>query len=160
MQARAGCACAGPYAQHLLGISYDLAKQLEDGISQHEGLHTLTDKARKGSGGKEMLRPGFCRISFHYSATLEFITYVTDAGAIQCHVFLPLFYSCSHAGLMSRFVQYSQQIPVFITEWGYPTRTPPTMTPHPFTPIDLTLTLSANGGKGWLEALASLHLQP
>ena len=28
------------------------------------------------------------------------------------------FYSCSHAGLMSRFVQYSQQIPVFITEWG------------------------------------------
>ncbi len=79
VQARAGCACAGPYAQHLLGISYDLAKQLEDGISQHQGLRTLTDKARKGSGGKEMLRPGFCRVSFHYSATIEFITYVTEA---------------------------------------------------------------------------------
>lgn len=30
IQARGGCACAGPYGQSLLGISTDLAKEFEE----------------------------------------------------------------------------------------------------------------------------------
>ncbi len=38
IQARGGCACAGPYAQHLMGIDQDLAKKYEDLLMEDERL--------------------------------------------------------------------------------------------------------------------------
>lgn len=80
VQARAGCACAGPYAQWLLGIDLKLARELENCVlDDRTGLaELLTDKARRGSG-RELLRPGFVRISFHYSADDAMIDFVCAA---------------------------------------------------------------------------------
>lgn len=75
VQARAGCACAGPYAQWLLGIDLKLARELENCVlDDRTGLaELLTDKARRGAyclccclrcdgqcagSGRELLRPG------------------------------------------------------------------------------------------------------
>ena len=38
IQARGGCACAGPYAQHLLGIDKGLAKEYENMIIEDDRL--------------------------------------------------------------------------------------------------------------------------
>jgi hypothetical protein len=40
MQVRAGCSCAGPYAQSLLGIDYLLAKEYEAALLQGDEVYT------------------------------------------------------------------------------------------------------------------------
>lgn len=60
---RGGCACAGPYAQESLGISYDLAKSFEEALYQ----------------GQELYRPGFTRLNLPYFATEEEVDYILDA---------------------------------------------------------------------------------
>ena len=54
VQARAGCACAGPYAQSLLGLTPELT---------HE-FHVCLQKS-----GQEIFRPGFVRVSLHWTMT-------------------------------------------------------------------------------------------
>lgn len=56
VQARGGCACAGPYAQWLLGISPELSDDFEKGLEQT---------------AQEVLRPGFCRIGVHWAMSEE-----------------------------------------------------------------------------------------
>ncbi|KAL6047945.1 Aminotransferase, variant 2 [Balamuthia mandrillaris] len=65
IQARGGCACAGPYAQALLGIDYPLAKKLE--------------KMLLAKDEHEFVRPGFVRLNFHYAMTEKEVQYVIDA---------------------------------------------------------------------------------
>lgn len=48
VQVRAGCSCAGPYAEQLLGIEYALAKEFESALLQ----------------GDELVRPGVVRLNF------------------------------------------------------------------------------------------------
>ncbi|CEO98705.1 hypothetical protein PBRA_006819 [Plasmodiophora brassicae] len=55
VQTRGGCACAGPYAQRLMGIDDHLAKRFED---------ELLNKS-------EVVRPGFVRLNFSYFASEE-----------------------------------------------------------------------------------------
>eukprot|EP01051_Picozoa_sp_SAG22_P020723 SAG22_NODE_4304_length_1311_cov_1.489274_2_plen_149_part_00 len=50
IQSRGGCACAGPYGQAVLGIDQPTAKAFERALL----------------AGQELLRPGFCRLSFPY----------------------------------------------------------------------------------------------
>lgn len=70
IQARGGCACAGPYAHRLLGISAEDAAAIE--------AHLL-DKA-------EVLRPGFARVSLPYFASDAEIEYTISAlHAIATH---------------------------------------------------------------------------
>ena len=38
IQARGGCACAGPYAQHLMGMDQKLAKKYEDLLLEDDRL--------------------------------------------------------------------------------------------------------------------------
>ena len=62
IQSRSGCACAGPYALSLLGIDYDMAKNLESEL--------LADDVH------EYLRPGFVRLNFPYfmdEITFDFV---------------------------------------------------------------------------------------
>ena len=70
IQARGGCACAGPYAHRLLGLSPEDAAAIE--------AHLL-DKA-------EVLRPGFARVSLPYFASDAEIDYTLAAvHAVATH---------------------------------------------------------------------------
>ncbi|ETO36502.1 hypothetical protein RFI_00557 [Reticulomyxa filosa] len=63
IQSRGGCACAGPYALRLLGMS--------DPISCLELEEELFKK-------QEILRPGFTRINLHYLLTRRELQYIID----------------------------------------------------------------------------------
>lgn len=63
IQTRGGCQCAGPYATRLLGLAKDDILALEN---------ALIDK-------KEMLRPGFSRMSFPYFMDESELSYILDA---------------------------------------------------------------------------------
>ena len=64
IQARGGCACAGPYAQWLLGMTDEVTCAIND-ILNHTG-HII-------------LRPGFVRIGVHYTMTMDEVDYVVKA---------------------------------------------------------------------------------
>ncbi|MBS3770822.1 MAG: aminotransferase class V-fold PLP-dependent enzyme [Bacteroidales bacterium] len=76
IQARAGCSCAGPYGQKLLGISREKAEELRDLVAM----------------GKEGLRPGWVRVNFHYllgEEEFEYILQSIDFLAEKGKYFLP-----------------------------------------------------------------------
>ncbi|MDQ0192311.1 aminotransferase class V-fold PLP-dependent enzyme [Paenibacillus wynnii] len=71
IQARGGCACAGPYGHYLLGISKKLSSQIS------ETLNT----------GDQSERPGWVRISLHPIMTdLEVYTIVAAVRSIAHHI--------------------------------------------------------------------------
>ncbi len=63
IQARAGCACAGPYAHDLLGIGVEETAAYRRAVLE-------------GHGG---MRPGWSRISLHWTMSPEEIGYLSDA---------------------------------------------------------------------------------
>src|SRR5512137_1284794 len=78
IQSRAGCSCAGPYGHRLLGIDETTSEQYRDWV-------------RKGFQG---IKPGWCRVGFHYAmddADARFITDAVDFVAQLGHCFLPLY---------------------------------------------------------------------
>ncbi|XP_062180574.1 uncharacterized protein LOC133884969 [Phragmites australis] len=78
VQARAGCACAGPYGHRLLGITPARAKAIKSAVEL--GYHGV--------------RPGWTRVSLaHYTSMLEaeFVLDAMDFVASFGHRFLPLY---------------------------------------------------------------------
>jgi selenocysteine lyase/cysteine desulfurase len=78
IQSRAGCSCAGPYGHRLLGIDQPTSELYRDWV-------------RKGFQG---IKPGWCRVGFHYSMDdLEagFIMDAVEFVAAHGHRFLPLY---------------------------------------------------------------------
>ncbi|MEM1044139.1 MAG: aminotransferase class V-fold PLP-dependent enzyme [Bacteroidota bacterium] len=78
IQSRAGCSCAGPYAHRLLGIRLDRARQLL--ALSRDGVHGV--------------KPGWCRVGFHYTMDdaeadylIDAVRFVAEHGAR----FLPLY---------------------------------------------------------------------
>lgn len=63
VQARGGCACAGPYAHRLLGINQEASQALHDALR----------------AGEEMLKPGWVRLNFSYMMTDEKAAYIIDS---------------------------------------------------------------------------------
>ncbi|MCR4267159.1 aminotransferase class V-fold PLP-dependent enzyme [Nitratireductor sp. ZSWI3] len=63
IQARGGCACAGPYAHHLLGIDEQQSRTLLESIR----------------AGNEMEKPGWVRLNFSYLMTDEKADLVVEA---------------------------------------------------------------------------------
>lgn len=63
IQARAGCSCAGPYGHQLLGLDVVLTARYRDAIAQ-------------GFAG---LRPGWVRVSFHWTMSETERDYLIDA---------------------------------------------------------------------------------
>ena len=63
IECRGGCACAGPYALKLLGISSEIAVELENTLKE----------------GFDLFRPGFVRISFNYFFEQETVDYIIAA---------------------------------------------------------------------------------
>jgi selenocysteine lyase/cysteine desulfurase len=78
IQSRAGCSCAGPYGHRLLGIDQPTSELYRDWV-------------RKGFQG---IKPGWCRVGFHYAMDDAEATFIVDAVefiAEQGHKFLPLY---------------------------------------------------------------------
>ncbi|RZF37598.1 hypothetical protein LSTR_LSTR003163 [Laodelphax striatellus] len=79
VQARGGCACAGPYAQDLMGIDHDLAAEYEDVLMEDSRLDRRQLRRKEEHSAFEMLRPGFTRISLPYFMSDAEVTYVLEA---------------------------------------------------------------------------------
>jgi hypothetical protein len=78
IQARGGCACAGPYGHTLLGVVEELSLRIRAAIV--EGYHGV--------------KPGWTRVSFPYYLSREefrFILAAIDFVAAHGHRFLPLY---------------------------------------------------------------------
>jgi selenocysteine lyase/cysteine desulfurase len=78
IQSRAGCSCAGPYGHRLLGIDQPTSELYRDWV-------------RKGFQG---IKPGWCRVGFHYAmddAEAGFIVDAVEFIAEHGHRFLPLY---------------------------------------------------------------------
>ncbi|XP_076052492.1 uncharacterized protein LOC143031974 [Oratosquilla oratoria] len=84
IQARGGCACAGPYAQNLLGIDEDLALSYEHLLLEDTRLDRTHLRRKEEHGSLEVLRPGFTRINLSYTATDEEVDYILAAVASVC----------------------------------------------------------------------------
>ncbi|KDR20201.1 hypothetical protein L798_05680, partial [Zootermopsis nevadensis] len=79
IQARGGCACAGPYAQDLLGISEDLAREYEAILLEDSRLDRTHLRRREEHSSFEMLRPGFARISFPFFMSDSEVAFVLES---------------------------------------------------------------------------------
>jgi hypothetical protein len=78
IQSRAGCSCAGPYGHRLLGIDQPTSELYRDWV-------------RKGFQG---IKPGWCRVGFHYAmddAEAGFVMDAVEFIAEHGHRFLPLY---------------------------------------------------------------------
>ncbi len=78
IQSRAGCSCAGPYGHRLLGIDLDTSERYRAFV--REGYHGI--------------KPGWCRVGFHFVMDEAEADYVIEAVAFvaeQGHRFLPLY---------------------------------------------------------------------
>ena len=83
IQSRAGCSCAGPYGHRLLGIGLDVSEQYREWV-------------RKGYHG---IKPGWCRVGFHFTMddtdadyVIDAVRFVARAGHrfLSCYRFDPL----------------------------------------------------------------------
>ena len=102
IQSRAGCSCAGPYGHRLLGIDQPTSELYRDWV-------------RKGFQG---IKPGWCRIGFHYSMDDAEAAYIVDAVefvAEQGHRFLPLYAFDPGTGMWSHR-EYRETHDVFSIE--------------------------------------------
>ncbi|CAI9723458.1 probable cysteine desulfurase isoform X1 [Octopus vulgaris] len=99
IQARGGCACAGPYAIDLLGISEELFAKFSWFLKDHEGLETGCKKCETTT--LEIMRPGFVRLNLPYfydDQTIDYIIDAVDTVATHAWKFLP-YYNCNaHKG--------------------------------------------------------------
>ncbi|KAK0418404.1 hypothetical protein QR680_013539 [Steinernema hermaphroditum] len=79
IQSRSGCACAGPYAQHLLGIDENLAKRYLDLLLEDSRLDRVHLRRQGEYSAFEFFRPGFTRVSVPYFADDSQLVFVADA---------------------------------------------------------------------------------
>lgn len=79
IQARAGCGCAGPYAEDVLGISADLVSKYENILLENVRLDRLQLKRCDEYSSHELLRPGFTRISLPYFMSDPEVAFVMEA---------------------------------------------------------------------------------
>ncbi|XP_055926526.1 uncharacterized protein LOC129958245 isoform X2 [Argiope bruennichi] len=82
IQTRSGCACAGPYALDLLGINESLALRFDELLAENTSLDR-THLRRKGEySEREVLRPGFIRLTFPFFMPDNDINFVSEAVAL------------------------------------------------------------------------------
>ncbi|XP_015929072.1 uncharacterized protein [Parasteatoda tepidariorum] len=82
IQTRSGCACAGAYALDLLGINENLATNFDTLLAENISLDR-THLRRKGEySEREILRPGFIRLTFPFFMPDSDINFILDAVAM------------------------------------------------------------------------------
>ncbi|XP_033624514.1 uncharacterized protein LOC117287960 [Asterias rubens] len=82
IQARGGCACAGPYAQDLLGIDEPMAAQFADFLvdtTREEKGATKNSKSKKAHKSLEIMKPGFTRLNLPFFFSDEVTNFVLEA---------------------------------------------------------------------------------
>ncbi|XP_074654925.1 uncharacterized protein LOC141908683 [Tubulanus polymorphus] len=79
IQSRGGCACAGPYAQYLLGIDEDLAERIEDLLVEDSRLDRTHLRRKREYNHREILRPGFTRLNLPYFANDDEVDFILEA---------------------------------------------------------------------------------
>lgn len=95
IQTRGGCQCAGPYATRLLGLSRRDVLALEDALISK----------------KEMLRPGFTRMSFPYfmsTAELEYVLAAVNFVATDGWKFLPQYKFNHKSGVWKHWTRFTK----------------------------------------------------
>jgi len=78
IQSRAGCSCAGPYGHLLLNINADKSARYRSCIAE----------------GNQGIKPGWCRVGFHYTmddAEAMYVIEAIDFIAKKGYLFLPLY---------------------------------------------------------------------
>ncbi|XP_067119724.1 uncharacterized protein [Centruroides vittatus] len=79
IQSRGGCACAGPYAQDLLGIDETLALHIEDLLAEDRTLDRIHLRRYLEYSEREVLRPGFTRLNFPFFIPDEEADFIIEA---------------------------------------------------------------------------------
>ncbi len=85
IQSRAGCSCAGPYGHRLLDIGLELSERYRHWIGE----------------GYVGLKPGWCRVGFHFTmddAEADYVIDTVEFVATHGHLFLPLYRFDLHTG--------------------------------------------------------------
>lgn len=78
IQSRAGCSCAGPYGHRLLDIDLATSERYRHWIGE----------------GYVGIKPGWCRVGFHYTmddADADYVVAAVEFLATHGHLFLPLY---------------------------------------------------------------------
>jgi selenocysteine lyase/cysteine desulfurase len=94
IQTRSGCACAGPYAQYLMGIPYEMAKSYEEVLIQDERIDRTHLRINHETTKSEILRPGFTRFNMPFFMDEQHIEFILNAIKFVCEhgwQFLPLY---------------------------------------------------------------------
>lgn len=94
IQSRSGCMCAGPYAQFLLGINYELAKAYEEVLIQDSRLDRDHLRIKHDTTKAEILRPGFTRLNISFYLEPSKVQFILEAIRFVCEhgwKFLPLY---------------------------------------------------------------------
>lgn len=86
IQARGGCACAGPYAQDLLGIDENLATRYEELLAENSQLDRTHLRRYLEHSDREVLRPGFVRLNLAFYMPETLVDFVLEAvRQVACH---------------------------------------------------------------------------
>ena len=81
IQARGGCACAGPYAQDLLGMDSQMAERYENILMEDGRLDRTHLRRKEEHSSYEILRPGFSRLNLAYFASDAEVNFILNAVA-------------------------------------------------------------------------------
>ena len=80
IQTRGGCACAGPYMQHLLGLSRDLVRRYEAVLVEDQRLDRVGLRRGHSEHSQwEVVRPGATRLNLAWFASDEEVDFVLAA---------------------------------------------------------------------------------
>lgn len=99
IQARGGCACAGPYATDLLGISEELFAKFSWFLKAQGEYGKGCEKCIENT--LEVMRPGFTRLNLPYfydDKTIDYILDAVDFVATHAWKLLPFYICDAHTG--------------------------------------------------------------
>jgi len=94
VQSRGGCACAGPYAQSLMGMDLSLASRYEALLLEDQRLDRTHLRRYREYSQNEVLRPGFVRLNLSFFASeleIDFLLEAVKWVAAHGHKILPLY---------------------------------------------------------------------
>ncbi len=134
IQSRAGCSCAGPYGHRLLGIGSAEADQFRGLVRQ----------------GLQGIKPGWCRIGFHYAfddADADYIIDAVDFLGTHASEFLRLYDFDLRSGAWSHRTQ-----PVPEERFSLEDAMQAGPTPNPALPIEIRRSLY----QSWLDEARQL----
>ncbi|CAD5112093.1 DgyrCDS1333 [Dimorphilus gyrociliatus] len=110
IQARGGCACAGPYAQDLLSIDNALAEKLVAFLTCKRDEH---DAVLNTKQTMEIMKPGFTRLNlafFFDEQTVQYVINAVDRIASYGWMLLPFYKYDVHSGNWSHRFRGPQKL--------------------------------------------------